>query len=163
MEALAARKCLAYSISGEDKLPQGPEKENRMAKIADIEGIGPVYAEKLKAAKVASTAALLKQGATPESRQALAEKSGIGHDLLLQWVNHVDLYRIKGVGSEYSDLLEAAGVDTVPELAQRDPANLYNTLMQANVEKKLVRRPPTEKQVKDWVKQAKKLKRVITY
>ena len=134
-----------------------------MAKVIDIEGIGPEYAAKLREASVRTTAALLKQGATPEGRQALEEKSGIGHDLLLQWVNHADLFRIKGVGSEYSDLLEAAGVDTVPELAQRDPANLYNTLMRANVEKKLVRRPPTESQVKDWVKQAKKLKRVITY
>ncbi len=88
-----------------------------MAKLVDIEGIGEVYAQKLKAAGVRSTDALLKKGASAKGRQELAEKSGISEKMILEWVNHVDLFRIRGVGSEYADLLEEAGVDTVPELA----------------------------------------------
>ena len=83
--------------------------------------------------------------------------------MILEWVNHVDLYRIKGVGSEYSDLLEAAGVDTIPELAQRKAANLIQKMIEVNKAKKLVRQLPVEKQVADWIEQAKKLPRVITY
>src|SRR5512136_767649 len=100
-----------------------------MAKIVDVEGIGPKYAEKLIKAGVASTDALLKAGATPKGRKNLAEKTGIGDALILEWVNHVDLYRIKGVGSEYADLLEEAGVDTIPELAQRKAANLFQKMV----------------------------------
>ena len=134
-----------------------------MAKIVDVEGIGPKYAEKLSKAGVRSTDALLKAGATPKGRKELAEKTGIGDALILEWVNHVDLYRIKGVGSEYSDLLEAAGVDTIPELAQRKAANLIQKIIAVNKEKKLVRNLPVESQVADWIEQAKKLPRVITY
>ena len=134
-----------------------------MAKIVDVEGIGPKYAEKLSKAGVRSTDALLKAGATPKGRKELAEKTGIGDALILEWVNHVDLYRIKGVGSEYSDLLEAAGVDTIPELAQRKAANLIQKIIAVNKEKKLVRNLPVESQIADWIEQAKKLPRVITY
>src|SRR5512137_2168157 len=95
-----------------------------MAKIIDVEGIGKKYASTLIKAGVKSTDALLKAGATPKGRKELAEKTGLSDALILKWVNHVDLYRIKGVGSEYSELLEAAGVDTVPELAQRKADNL---------------------------------------
>ncbi len=104
-----------------------------------------------------------KKGATPALRKSLEEQTGIGHDLLLEWINHVDLYRIKGIGSEYSDLLEEAGVDSVPELAQRKPENLVTAMTETNKKKKIVRKLPTEKQVKDWVDQAKKLSRVIKY
>jgi predicted flap endonuclease-1-like 5' DNA nuclease len=134
-----------------------------MTNIIDIEGIGPVYAEKLKLAGITTVQALLKKGATPEGRQELAEKTGIGDALILQWVNHADLFRITGVGSEYSDLLEAAGVDTIPELAQRKPEHLYKKLGEVNQDKKLVRRLPAPAQVAGWVKQAKKLPRVINY
>lgn len=134
-----------------------------MAKLEDVEGIGPVYAAKLAKAGVRSTQALLEKGATPQGRRAMAEQSGISEELILEWVNHVDLYRIKGVGSEYSDLLEAAGVDTVVELAQRKPENLYETLLKVNEEKKLVRRTPTLDQVRDWVNQAKTLPRMVHY
>ncbi len=134
-----------------------------MAKIVDVEGIGTKYADKLSKAGVSSTNALLKAGATPKGRKELAEKTGIGDALILEWVNHVDLYRIKGVGSEYSDLLEAAGVDTIPELAQRKAANLFQKIVAVNAEKKLVRKLPVEKQIADWIEQAKKLPRVITY
>ena len=134
-----------------------------MAKIIDVEGIGPVYTQKLVDVGLRTTDALLKQGATPAGRKFLAEKAGISSDLILEWVNHVDLYRIKGVASEYSDLLEEAGVDTVPELAQRNPNNLYEKLVEVNQDKALVRRLPVLSQVQDWVDQAKTLPRVIEY
>jgi predicted flap endonuclease-1-like 5' DNA nuclease len=134
-----------------------------MAKIVDVEGIGPVYAQKLIDAGVKTTGKLLKMGATPKGRTELEEKTGVSHNLILEWVNHVDLYRIKGVGQEYSDLLEEAGVDTVPELAQRNPENLYAKLVEVNDMKELVRQLPSQRQVADWVSQAKALPRVIQY
>jgi predicted flap endonuclease-1-like 5' DNA nuclease len=134
-----------------------------MVKILDVEGIGPVYAEKLQKAGVRTTEALLKQGATPAGRKALAEKTGISDATILKWVNHVDLFRIKGIAGEYSELLEAAGVDTIPELAQRNPENLLERIIEINAKKKLVRKLPVLSQVTDWVKQAKKLPRVVTY
>ncbi len=134
-----------------------------MAKITEIEGIGEVYGPQLMAVGIATTEALLEKGATPQSRKAIEEATGISHDLLLKWINRADLFRIKGIGEEYSDLLEAAGVDTVPELAQRNPENLYAALQSVNAEKKLVRRLPALAQVSDWIEQAKKLPRVVTY
>jgi len=134
-----------------------------MAKIIDVEGIGSKYASKLEKAGVGSTESLLKMGGTPAGRKEIAAKSGISDSLILEWVNHVDLYRIKGVGSEYSDLLEEAGVDTVVELAQRSPANLMAKMTEVNASKKLVRKLPTKEQVADWVAQAKKLPRAIKY
>lgn len=134
-----------------------------MAKITAVEGIGEVYAQKLREVGIRTTEALLAAGATPKGRKELEEKTGISHKLILEWVNHVDLFRIKGVGEEYSDLLEEAGVDTVPELAQRNPENLYLALEKTNEEKKLVRRLPTLAQVADWIEQAKNLPRVVTY
>ncbi len=134
-----------------------------MAKIVDVEGIGPIYTQRLSAIGVKTTNKLLKKGATPEGRDELAEKTGISPDLILEWVNHADLFRIKGVGEEYSDLLEEAGVDTVPELAQRNPDNLYAALKQTNDAKELVRQLPSKRQVTDWVQQAKQLPRKIHY
>jgi predicted flap endonuclease-1-like 5' DNA nuclease len=134
-----------------------------MAKLSEIEGIGNVYQQKLIAAGVTTTAALLDKGSTPKGRKEIAEKSGIGDGLILKWVNHVDLFRIKGVGSEYADLLEAAGVDTVPELSKRNAQNLVEKMTATNAEKKLVRRLPVLSQVGNWIEQAKVLPRVITY
>ncbi len=134
-----------------------------MTKLVDVEGIGAVYAKKLVHAGIESADALLKAGATPKGRKEIAEKSGVADSLILEWVNHVDLFRIKGVASEYSDLLEEAGVDTVPELAQRTAANLFKKMVEVNAAKKLVRKLPTEKQVADWIAQAKKLPRTISY
>jgi predicted flap endonuclease-1-like 5' DNA nuclease len=134
-----------------------------MARIINIEGIGSVYAEKLAAAGITTTEALLKAGASPKGREALEEETGIGHKLILEWVNLADLFRIKGVGEEYSDLLEEAGVDTVPELAQRNAENLYAKLQEVNAAKELVRRLPAQSQVANWVEQAKSLERVVTY
>ena len=134
-----------------------------MAKLVYIEGVGEKYAQKLSAAGVGSTDALLKMGATPKGRKEIAEKSGIGEHMILEWVNHVDLFRIKGVGEEYADLLEEAGVDTIPELAQRKADNLVKKMAEVNLAKKLVRRLPVLSQVESWIAQAKKLPRVITY
>jgi predicted flap endonuclease-1-like 5' DNA nuclease len=132
-------------------------------RIDDIEGIGPAYAQKLVAADIRTMEALLKAGGTAKGRTALAEKTGVSSALILEWTNHADLYRIKGVGQEYSDLLEEAGVDTVVELSKRVPANLFKKMLEVNEAKKLVRRPPSEKMVADWVAQAKELPRVVSY
>jgi len=134
-----------------------------MTTIADIEGIGLAYAEKLRSASVRSTAALLERGGTAKGRKELATATGIDESKLLEWVNHADLYRIHGIGSEYADLLEEAGVDTVPELAQRKPESLFEALVKTNEAKKLVRKLPTLDQVKAWVKQAKSLPRAVKY
>ncbi len=134
-----------------------------MTSIIDIEGIGKEYKKKLSEAGIKTTEALLKRGATPKDRKEIEEATGIGHKLILEWVNLADLFRIKGIGEEYSDLLEEAGVDTVVELAQRVPANLHAKILEVNDKKKLVRRPPALSMVKDWVAQAKKLPRVIGY
>jgi len=134
-----------------------------MAKIIDIEGIGESYAEKLKQAGIPTTKKLLEQGASSKGRKDIAEKADISEKLILEWVNHADLFRIKGVASEYADLLEAAGVDTVVELAQRKPENLLEKMTLVNIEKKLVRKMPVISQVINWVAQAKELPRVIVY
>jgi uncharacterized membrane protein HdeD (DUF308 family)/predicted flap endonuclease-1-like 5' DNA nuclease len=128
-----------------------------------VEGIGPAYAGKLKEIGIVTPLDLLKSGAFPKGRAEIAEKSGISGKLVLEWVNHCDLYRIKGVGSEWADLLEEAGVDTVVELAMRNPTNLFDKMNQVNEEKKLVRKTPTQAQVEDWVGQAKNLPRVVNY
>jgi predicted flap endonuclease-1-like 5' DNA nuclease len=134
-----------------------------MPKVIDIEGIGPVYAKKLGEAGIKTTDDLLKAGATAKSREEIAKKAGIDEKHILEWVNRSDLYRIKGVGQEYSDLLENAGVDTVVELANRVPENLLAKMLEVNAAKKLVRRPPPISSVKNWVEQAKRLKRVVEY
>ncbi|HEY6068791.1 MAG TPA: DUF4332 domain-containing protein [Gaiellaceae bacterium] len=130
-------------------------------KLNEIEGIGPAYAEKLGAHGLTSVDDLLEHGGTAAGRQTLAEKSGISETLLLEWVNHADLFRINGVGSEYADLLEEAGVDSVPELAQRNAANLAAAMAQVNESKNLVRRAPTESEVAGWIDHAKTLPRAV--
>ena len=133
-------------------------------KIEDVEGIGPAYAAKLTAAGVTSTDDLLEQGAKPSGRKTLETATGIDHDLILEWVNHVDLMRLKGVGSEYSDLLEAAGVDSPAELAQRNAANLANTFQEVIAALPGdVRRIPSEAVVQGWIDQAKDLPKVVEH
>jgi len=131
--------------------------------INKVEGIGPVYAKKLAEIGITSTKALLEAGKTSKGRKALAEKIEISSKLILEWVNHADLFRVKGVGSEYADLLEEAGVDTVPELAQRNAENLFAKMAEVNEQKKLVRRIPPKASVENWVAQAKELPRIIEY
>ena len=144
---------------------QRPVKEiaGRGSKIIDIEGIGPVYAGKLNSIGIYTTSDLLEAGATPLGRQLLAEKTDISGKLILEWVNLADLFRIKGVGEEYSDLLEEAGVDTVVELATRNAENLLVRIYEVNEKKKLVRRLPTLNEIKQWIAQAKTLPRKVEY
>ena len=134
-----------------------------MAPIKEIEGIGPAYAAKLKDAGISTTEQLLEKGAAPKGREELATSTGVIAKLILEWVNHADLGRIKGIGWEYADLLEAAGVDTVPELAQRNADNLHAKLSEINATKEIVRRLPTADQVSAWVEEAKTLPRVVTH
>jgi predicted flap endonuclease-1-like 5' DNA nuclease len=134
-----------------------------MADVIEVEGIGEAYAEKLKKAGIATTESLLKSGATPAGRRKIAEKTGISGKRILRWINHVDLFRINGIEKQYAELLEAAGVDTIPELAQRDPSHLHPKLAEVNHQKKLVRKIPGIEQVSGWISQAKKLPRIITY
>lgn len=134
-----------------------------MTKLQTIEGIGETYAEKLQQVGIGSLEALLEQGKTAKGRADLEEKTGISGKLILKWVNRADLFRVKGIGEEYGDLLEIAGVDTVPELAQRNAENLYNKMAEVNAERNLVRRLPSLSQVADWIEQAKQLPRMLTY
>jgi predicted flap endonuclease-1-like 5' DNA nuclease len=134
-----------------------------MTKLTTVEGIGDVYAGKLMEAGIETTEQLLEKGSTVKGRKQIEQDTEIAHALVLKWVNHCDLFRIKGVGEEYADLLEVAGVDTVPELAQRNASNLYNKMAEANKEKSLVRQLPVQASVEDWVNQAKELPRVVTY
>ena len=134
-----------------------------MTRLTQIEGIGETYAQKLEQAGLSTIEELLEQGASPKGRKYLVDKTGISATLILKWINRADLFRVTGIGEEYADLLEAAGVDTVPELAQRNPQNLYPKLAEVNAEKKLVRRVPALSQVESWVAQAKDLPRKVTY
>jgi len=134
-----------------------------MANLEKVEGIGQVYAKKLQDAGIKNTDMLLEKGSTKKGREDLAKKSDVPAHLLLEWVNHVDLFRVKGVGGQYADLLEAAGVDTVPELSKRKADNLHKKMAELNDEKKLVRQLPSEKQVNGWIDQAKGLPRKIKY
>lgn len=132
-------------------------------KIIDIEGVGEVYAEKLVAAGVNTPDELLEKCAKPAGRKALAEATGISPKLILKWTNHADLFRIKGVGPQFAELLEASGVDTVKELKHRVAANLTAKLEEVNAEKNLVNRVPAEKEVQKMIDQAKELPAVMEY
>ena len=132
-------------------------------KIVDVEGIGPVYAEKLVAAGIDNTEKLLDKCSKPAGRKALEEETGISGKLILTWTNHCDLMRIDGIGPQFSELLEAAGVDTVKELKHRKPENLQPKLEEVNAEKKLVRRVPALKEVEKMIAQAAELPAVMEY
>ena len=133
-------------------------------KIEEVEGIGPAFAAKLIEAGVATTDALLDRGATSAGRDRLSEATGISERLLLEWVNHADLMRIDGVGSEYADLLEAAGVDSCAELARRNAANLANTFQELDAARpNTIRQIPSEATVAKWIEQADHLAKVVSH
>jgi predicted RecB family nuclease len=134
-----------------------------MARLVGIEGIGPAHAKTLKEAGIRSISTLLKRGGTAKGRMELAQATNVDEFKILKWVNYADLFRVHGVGSEYSELLEAAGVDTVPELRHRNAVSLYDALVKTNTGKRLVRKLPTADQLRQWVEQAKLLPRVIEY
>lgn len=131
--------------------------------IETIEGIGPAFAEKLAAVDIKNTEQLLEAAKTKRGRVKLAADTEISEKLILKWVNHADLMRIKGVGGEFAELLEAAGVDTIKELRHRKPENLVAKMTEVNADKKLTRRVPTVKAVEDWVEEAKTLEPTITH
>ncbi|MCP4966609.1 MAG: DUF4332 domain-containing protein [bacterium] len=134
-----------------------------MASIDTIEGISHKQATSLRKAKIRTVEALLKKGSTKKGRGDVAAATGVSEKLLLEWVNRADLMRVRGVGEEYSDLLEAAGVDTVKELRRRNPGNLLASVMEVNAKKLLVRRLPTEAMVQRWVEHAGELDPVVKY
>lgn len=134
-----------------------------MTKLSEIEGIGSSYEAQLKAQGITSIESYLEACGTAKSRANLADKTGISEKLILKWANRADLDRVKGIGGEYADLLEASGVDTVPELAQRKPENLLAKLTEVNEAKKLVRKLPALSQVEAWVEEAKQLPRALEY
>lgn len=134
-----------------------------MTSLKSIEGIGVKNAEKLARAGVRSTEALLAKGAKAKDRKTLAAESGVGEKQILEWVNRADLFRVPGIGEEYSDLLEQTGVDTVVELAQRKAENLYAAMAEVNAKKNLVNRLPSAGMAAGWIKVAKSLKREVEY
>lgn len=131
--------------------------------IHDIEGIGPTYSDKLVQNGITQVSHLLEKGATKNGRSSLAAATGIDESRILKWVNMADLFRIKGIGEEYSQLLEISGVDTVKELGHRVPANLHAKMLEINNEKKLMRTMPSLVAVENWVEQAKSLEPVVKY
>lgn len=131
--------------------------------IEEIEGIGPAYGAKLKAAGINTVEELLEKGASAKGRSALAEVSGITETLILKWANHADLIRINGVGPQFAELLEAAGVDTVKELRQRNAANLAAKMKEVNDAKNVAGTTPSESMVTGWIEEAKTLEAKMTY
>lgn len=142
---------------------QASHEEVTVTNLVDIEGIAETYAAKLREAGVETVEALLSEGATPAGRKHIADASGIGDERILKWVNHADLFRIKGVAGEYAELLEAAGVDTVVELGHRNAENLTEKLEEVNESKRLVRRVPSHSEVTRWIDEAKALPRAVSY
>jgi len=134
-----------------------------MEKLVNIEGIGEKYATQLRNAGITDQNELLRQGAHRNEREALAQKTGISYKLILKWVNQADLSRIRGIAEEYAELLEKSGVDTVPELAQRNAEHLHQALQAKNEERNLVRRLPGLSDVQRWIEEAKELPRVVQY
>lgn len=133
-------------------------------KISEIEGIGPAYSAKLQKAGLKTVNDLLKKGAAAKGRKEIAAATGIDQKMILKWVNMADLFRVKGIGQEYSELLEKAGVDTVKELRNRNAQNLYAKMAEVNsAGRALVRQLPGQKSVEKWVDQAKKMDPKVTY
>ena len=134
-----------------------------MSKLSDIEGIGEVYSAKLEEAGITTLEHLLEAGSERKGRKEIAENSGISDKLVLNWINRADLARVTGISTQYADLLEVTGVDTVPELAQRRADNLHAAMVEVNDVKNLVRKVPALSQVEVWIAQAKELPRVVNY
>jgi predicted flap endonuclease-1-like 5' DNA nuclease len=134
-----------------------------MTQLAKVEGIGESNCKKLKKANISTTEELLKQGACAKGRREIVKQTNVNSKMLLRWINRIDLYRIKGIGQKYADLLEKAGVDTVLELSKRNPQNFYEKIKEVNFEEEVTQNLPVPKKLENWVKQAKSLPRIITY
>ncbi len=165
--ALEEEADVAASVPGEEQEVTASMPEKLVIPIPKglkyIEGIGDTYREKLRQSGIRNVDELLDRGCSRRGREEIATATGISEKLLLRWINEADLYRVHGIGKEYAELLEAAGVDTVPELAQRIPANLLEAMGAANEQRKLVRRLPALAHVESWVTQARELPRRIEY
>jgi predicted flap endonuclease-1-like 5' DNA nuclease len=148
-----------YGIGNSERLKEGILNY----KVEKIEGVGPKFAALLDKAGIKNTTQLLERGATRKGRKDLAAETGIDETLILKWANMCDLMRIKGVGEEFSELLEVAGVDTVKELSKRRPDNLRQALIDANEKRKLVRQLPNLSQIEAWVSQAKTIEPMMKY
>lgn len=148
----------------DDAVHQSPGEEAKFSAHADfIKGIGPAYSEKLKAVGIESPQTMLEACATRQGREEVEKKTGISHKLILKWTHEAEFYRIKGIGQKYAYLLDAAGVGTILELAQRNPENLHEAIVALNQEKQLVHEVPSLNLVTDWINQAKELPRVVSY
>ncbi len=147
----------------DERVPELVKSRRRAVRVKSIEGIGSVYAAKLGEYNIVTTDDLLTAGATRKGRQELIEKTGLSPKIILRWVNIADLMRVPGIGEQYSELLEAAGVDTVKELRNRNPRNLQLAMQTVNQEKKLVRRAPYLSEVEAWVQAAKELEGILEY
>jgi predicted flap endonuclease-1-like 5' DNA nuclease len=162
--ALSRRHDVAFSAEASAPSARNTLLGGNAMNVADIEGIGPVNADKLAGAGVRTVEGLLERGAGRKGRQELADAAGISTGKILEWVNRADLYRVKGIGSEYSDVLELVGVDTVPELAQRNAANLHAAIVKLDQDRpNVIRRVPSESEIAGWIGQAKTLPRAIEY
>lgn len=131
--------------------------------IQEVEGIGPSYGEKLEGAGITDTGVLLKICGGKSGRKEVAEKTGISETLILEWTNLADLMRVKGVGKQFAELLEASGVDTVKELRNRNAKNLAEKCAEINDVKKLCKSDPSESQCQDWIDQAKEMDPAVEY
>ena len=158
--AVAAAPVVATEVPA----PVAEPVPGHQTRIADVEGIGPAYAEKLAAAGIATTDDLLAAGAKPYDRERIAEATGISSKLIREWVDEVDLMRVPGVGPQYSDLLVAAGVGSPAELAQRNPAHLAITVQEVVAARPgIVRRVPSEAEIATWIEQAGTLDMVVEH
>lgn len=132
-----------------------------MEDISRIEGIGDNYDFKLREMGIRTVSTFLERTATLKGRKNLAKELGISPSTVLKWANQADLHRIKGIGKEYGELLEAAGVDTVVELSKRRADHLYFKILEVNARKRIVRRTPPQTAVRRWVESARSMPRVI--
>lgn len=131
--------------------------------IQTVEGIGPKYAEILKAQGISTAEKLLEVAAGKSGRKELVEKTGISESSILKWVNMCDLFRINGVAGQFAELLEGAGVDTVKELRNRNADNLAEKMAEVNAAKRLCKTSPSAKVVTKWVEEAKTLNPMVTH
>jgi predicted flap endonuclease-1-like 5' DNA nuclease len=145
------------------RISEGRTRARLDKDIETIEGIGHTYGTRLRIAGVKTVGDLLRSGSTRAGRRYLANKVDVAPATLLKWVSRDDFFRIKGIGTQYSGLLESAGVDTVADLSMRDPDNLHEKLRRINMEKNLVRRTPPPKMVRSWVRSAKNLRPLVAY
>lgn len=157
------RGCATHNPQPAGTVSPSPRWRLSLAKLIDIEGIGKVQAAKFEAIGITTQEQLLAAAANPAGRADLVSRARVTMDQVLNWANRADLARVNGIGEEYADLLEAAGVDTVPELAQRNAANLHARLVEVNEERILVRRLPSSAEVGRWIDEAKSLPRALHY